>query len=47
MLFGPLGLQSQLIGYLERLAERQDNLIGQVLHDKRGRAGFSTLVRTT
>lgn len=41
VLLGPLGLQSQLIGYLERLAERQDNLIGQVLYGKgeRGRPG--------
>lgn len=41
MLLGPLGLQSQLIGYLERLAKRQYNLIGQVLYGKgeRGRPG--------
>lgn len=31
MLFGPLGLQSQLIGHLKRLAQRQDNLISQAL----------------
>ena len=40
-LFGPLGLQSQLIGHLERLAQRQDDLIGQILHreGERGKAG--------
>lgn len=45
MLFGPLGLQSQLIGYLKRLAERQYNLIGQILYRKgeRGRAGSPIL----
>lgn len=31
MLLGPLGLQCQLIGNLKRLAQRQYNLIGQVL----------------
>lgn len=31
MLLGPLGLQSQLIGHLEGLAQCQDDLIGQVL----------------
>lgn len=31
MLLGPLGLQGQLIGHLEGLAQRQDDLIGQVL----------------
>lgn len=35
MLFGPLGLQSQLIGDLKRLAERQYDLIGQILHRRR------------
>lgn len=35
MLLGPLGLQSQLIGNLERLAQRQYNLIGQVLDARR------------
>lgn len=34
MLFGPLGLQSQLIGHFEGLAQGQYNLIGQVLHRK-------------
>ena len=28
---GLLGLQGQLVGHLERLAQRQDDLIGQVL----------------
>lgn len=31
MLLGPLGLQSQLIGNLKRLAQRQYDLISQVL----------------
>lgn len=31
MLLGPLGLQSQLVGHLKRLAKCQYNLIGQVL----------------
>lgn len=35
VLLGPLGLQSQLIGNLKRLAQRQYNLIGQVLDAKR------------
>lgn len=35
VLLGPLGLQSQLIGNLKRLAQRQYNLIGQVLDARR------------
>lgn len=37
MLLGPLGLQSQLIGHLEGLAQRQYDLIGQVLGGTRTR----------
>lgn len=41
VLFSPLGLQSQLVGHLKRLAQGQYNLIGQVLYRKgqKGRAG--------
>lgn len=39
VLFGPLGLQSQLIGYLKSLAQRQNDLIGQVLHRDREKTG--------
>jgi len=35
VLFGPLGLQRQLIGDLERLAKRQYDLVGQILHTGR------------
>lgn len=34
MVFGLLGLESQLIGHFKRLAEGQNDLIGQVLWRK-------------